>query len=286
MLPGRFSAIAFFITRIASISPSSPIFGDIVQTRDVVPPSRCLALFAGKLRCSDCKAVMHYTSSKSGKYKTYYKYRCSTYINQGKTACSFHSIREDELTAIVLNDIRRLSEIITTNSDEMLKVLLELNSRTKVNSNAQLDKQIRSVQANMKDVSNRIDLLLDERLDGNVSDGMFKQLMAKYEAKQNELAVSLSELKAELAVVKDDTENIKHLMERFKQCVYIEELDRDTVCELIDFIWVFRKEKAGKGFRQKIGIHYNFVGELNGCDIMAYFDHITRNQKEKDQAAL
>ena len=244
------------------------------------------ALFAGKLRCADCKAVMHYTSSKSGKYKTYYKYRCSTYTNQGKTACSFNSIREDELTAIVLNDIRHLSEIITTNSDEMLQVLLELNSRTKVNSNAQLDKDIRSIQANMKDVFNRIDLLLDERLDGNVSDGMFKQLMAKYEAKQNELVSSLSELKAEMAVVRDDTENIKHLMERFKQCVYIEELDRDTVCELIDYMWVFKKEKAGKGFRQKIGIHYNFVGELNGCDIMAYFDHITRNQKEKDQAAL
>ena len=253
-----------------------------IQSKDNKLP----ALFAGKLRCADCKAVMHYTSSKSGKYKTYYKYRCSTYTNQGKTACSFHSIREDELTAIVLNDIRRLSEIITTNSNEMLQVLLELNSRTKLNSNAQLDKQIQSVQANMKGVSSRIDLLLDERMSGNVSDAMFKQLMTKYETKQNELKSNLSELRAEQSIVKDDTENIKHLMERFKQCVYIEELDRDTVCELIDYVWVFKKEKAGKGFRQKIGIHYNFVGELNGCDIMAYFDHITRNQKEKDQAAL
>ena len=103
------------------------------------------------------------------------------------------------MTAIVLNDIHRLSEIICTNSDEMLQVLLELNSRTKLNSNAQLDKQIQSVQANMKGVSSRIDLLLDERMSGNVSDAMFKQLMAKYEAKQNELASSLSELKAELA---------------------------------------------------------------------------------------
>ena len=152
-----------------------------------------------------------------------------------------------------MNDIRHLSEIICTNSDEMLQVLLELNSRTKANSNAQLDKQIQSVQANMKGVSSRIDLLLDERMSGNVSDAMFKQLMAKYEAKQNELALRLSELKAELAVVKDDTENIKHLMERFKQCVYIETLDRDTVCELIDYIWVFKKGKVGKGYKQKIG---------------------------------
>ena len=138
----------------------------------------------------------------------------------------------------------------------------------------------------MKDVSNRIDLLLDERLDGNVSDGMFKQLMAKYESEAERACFELVRTEGGTAVVRDDTENIKHLMERFKQCVYIEEPGQGYLCELIDFIWVFRKEKAGKGFRQKIGIHYNFVGELNGCDIMAYFDHITRNQKEKDQAAL
>lgn len=244
------------------------------------------ALFAGKLRCADCKAVMHYTFSKSGNYKTYYKYRCSTYTNQGKTACGFNSIREDELTMLVLNDIRRLSELIRTNGDEMLQVLLELNSRTKQNGQARLDKDIRSIQADMKDVSNRIDLLLDERMSGNVSDAMFKQLMAKYEAQQNELTSSLSELKAEQSVVKDDTENIRHLMERFEKCAYIEMLGRDTVCDLIDFIWVFRKEKAGKGYKQKIGIHYNFVGELSGCDIMAYFDHITKHQKAKDQTAV
>jgi hypothetical protein len=243
------------------------------------------ALFAGKLKCADCKAIMHYTSSKSGNYKTYYKYRCSTYTNQGKTACSFHSIREDELTAIVLNDIHRLSEIIYTNSDEMLEVLLDLNKGTKLNSNTRLDKQIRIVQASLRENSNRIDLLIDERFSGNVSDAMFKELMAKYESKKDELSSRLSELKAELSVVKDDTENIKHLMESFKKSIYIEELDRETVCELIDCIWVYKKEKVGTGYRQKLGICYNFVGELNRCDIDEYFDHITRNQKEKDQTA-
>ena len=121
---------------------------------------------------------------------------------------------------------------------------------------------------------------------GNVSDAMFKHLMAKYEVQQNQLMSSLSELKAMLSAVKDDTENIKHLIERFKKCAYIETLDRDTICELIDFIWVFRKEKVGKGYRQKISVHYNFVGELNSCDIMAYFDHITEHQKAKDQTAV
>ncbi len=72
-------------------------------------------------------------------------------------------------------------------------------------------------------------MLLDERLNGNVSDDMFKTLMVKYESSQKELLNKLSELKAELSIVKDDTENIKHLMESFKKSIYIENLDRDTV---------------------------------------------------------
>lgn len=87
-----------------------------------------------------------------------------------------------------------------------LQVLLELNSRTKQNGHARLDKDIRSIQANMRDVSNRIDVLMDERMSGNVSDAMFKQLMAKYEEQQNDLASSLSESKSAQSVVKDDTE--------------------------------------------------------------------------------
>ncbi len=76
-----------------------------------------------------------------------------------------------------------------------------------------------------------------------LADVMFKQLMAKYEAQQNQLMSSLSELKAEQSVVKDDTENIRHLMERFEKCTYIETLDRDTIYELIDFIW-FSKRRS------------------------------------------
>ena len=50
---------------------------------------------------------------------------------------------------------------------------------------------------------------MDERMSGNVSDVMFKQLMTKYEAQQSELMSSLCAMKAEQAVVKDDTEHIR-----------------------------------------------------------------------------
>lgn len=243
------------------------------------------ALFAGKLKCVDCKAVMSYTYSKSYDYKKYYKYRCSTYTNQGKTACSFHSIMDDEIKAIVLNDVCKISELAVANSDDMLSLLLELNSRTKLDNYSILERKAKSIENNLKDTSNKLDVLVNEKVEGNISGAMFKKLMAKYEGKQNEFNDTMLELKAKLTIVKDDTRNIKHLIECFKQKIYIEELDRDTVCELIDCIWVYKKEKVASGYKQRVVIQYNFIGELNGCDITEYFDHITSFQKETDQTA-
>ena len=49
----------------------------------------------------------------------------------------------------------------------------------------------------------------------------------------------------ELSRIKDDIGNIQHLVDCFKERVYIEELDRETIVELIDYIEVFKKENLG-----------------------------------------
>lgn len=102
---------------------------------------KTIPLFSGKVKCADCNALMSYTYSKSYEYKSYYKYRCSTYNNQGKTACSYHSILEDELKAIVLLEIQKFSNIVLTNEDEMIRRLIDLNSNLKLRNNSQIERR-------------------------------------------------------------------------------------------------------------------------------------------------
>ncbi len=54
----------------------------------------------------------------------------------------------------------------------------------------------------MQGIAPKINVLLEQMVNGNVADSMFKQLMAKYEAQQNDFTSSLCELKAEQSVVK------------------------------------------------------------------------------------
>ena len=182
---------------------------------------KTIALFSGKARCEDCDAVMSYTYSKNSEYKPYHKYRCSTYNNQGKTACSYHAILEDELKAIVLIEIQKFSKIASVYADEMLKRLIDINCNFKLKSNNLIEKQIRKTNKELKAIPPKIDVLLSQMANGNMSEPMFKKLMGEYERKQIELTDTLTAQKAELSAIKNDVGNIKHLIECFKKRVYI-----------------------------------------------------------------
>ncbi len=244
---------------------------------------KTVSLFSGKVRCADCQAVMTYTYSKNTVYKPYYKYRCSTYSNQGKAACSYHAILDDELKAIVMAEIQKFSKIASCYEDELLKKLIYINSNIKLKNNSFLEKQIRRTNRGLQGIAPKIDVLIDQMANGNISEQMFKKLMNQYEQKQNDLSEKLADQKAELSRIKDDIGNIQHLVDCFKDRVYIEDLERETIVELIDFIEVFKKEKVGTEYFQRVDIHFNFIGQISTEQFQALKDYIQQQEDNQTQ---
>lgn len=60
-------------------------------------------LFAGLIKCGDCGRAMKKRVNHGGKYEYYI---CGTYQAYGKAHCTSHSIRTDELTEMVLGEIK------------------------------------------------------------------------------------------------------------------------------------------------------------------------------------
>lgn len=226
---------------------------------------------------------MTYTYSNNTVYKPYYKYRCSTYSNQGKTACSYHAILEDELKAIVLIEIQKFSKIASFKKNELLEKLIGINSNIKLKNNSLLERQIRKTNRELQGIVQKIDVLIDQMANGNISEAMFKKLMNQYEQKQIELSEKLTEQKAELSAIKDDIGNIKHLIDCFKDRVYIEEMDRETVVELINYIEVFKKEKVENEYLQRVDIYFNFIGQINSDNFQALKDYVLQSEEEKEK---
>ena len=200
-----------------------------------------VSLFSAKVFCANCGAKMtfQHVKNKTGEYA---RYRCSTYNNQGKTACSFHAISEAELEIIVLNEIQKFSSIAVNYADALLKNLLEINDRMKSRNGMLVEKQLQKVERELQGIAPKTDALLEQLLNGNVSEAMFKKLMSRYETKQEQLSEQRIELKTALGAVRDDVGHIQDIVEKFKARNYVEFLDRETVVELIDHIeryWLY-----------------------------------------------
>ena len=244
---------------------------------------KTVALFSNKLICADCGAVMTYTYSKNGNYKAYYKYRCSTYNNQGKSACSYHSIREDELEIIVLNEMRKFSKIAVSHTDKLVSKLIEINNKIKNKSNEHIERKARKTEKELQLIKQKVDVLLSQMVSGNISEAMFRQYMGEYEAKQLSLNEDLIKLKSEISNGMTDTNNIKNLVQLFKNREYIEKLDRDTVVDLIDYIEVFKKEKVGKEYFQRIDIHFNFIGQISAEQFQTLKTYIQQQEENRTE---
>ena len=65
-------------------------------------------IFSGLVFCADCgkPLVLHRASTMK---RTEYNFKCYTYGKKGKTVCTPHHIREFELKAVVLEDLRRVT---------------------------------------------------------------------------------------------------------------------------------------------------------------------------------
>jgi len=195
----------------------------------------------------------------------------------GKTACSFHAINEAELEIIVFSEIQRFSRIAVNYANALLEKLMEINDRMKSRSGMLIEKQLQKVERELQGITPKTDALLEQLLNGNVSEAMFKKLMSGYETKQDQLLQQRIELKSELSSVRDDAGHIKDIVEKFKARNYIESLDRETVVELIDYIEVFKKEKADIGYIQRIDICFNFIGKIDDTD----FENLRKYMSDK-----
>lgn len=72
---------------------------------------REISVFAGLVRCMDCGMAMCASLRGGGKIRKM-TYRCSKYTNSGKEACASHTIREEVLEKIILDDLSKYAKLL------------------------------------------------------------------------------------------------------------------------------------------------------------------------------
>ena len=97
-------------------------------------------LFSGLVYCADCKKYMVLCRTEKMREDQYY-FRCSTYSKRGKSACSPHQIREADLKAIVLDDLRRVTHFARMKERQFAQYISQKNT-------AELRREINTCRGN------------------------------------------------------------------------------------------------------------------------------------------
>lgn len=220
-----------------------------------------ISLFKGVVKCGDCGARMNRTVN-HGATKSYPKYRCSTYANSGAAACSYNAISEEELSRVVLNDIRKVTEELIEDEAGLLSKIQKLNKSIMEADELTLRKQKAMLENEIATIDTSCKRLMDERIAGTVTDDMMKRMMGLYERDIQQKEERLKQLKSSLAQATAVESESQHLLSSIKKHVHIQELDRAVVTELIDKIVVSKVFEQGGQKVRDVEIHYNFAGPM------------------------
>ena len=182
-----------------------------------------VGLFAGFLRCGDCGRSLTKTT-----WNGRTTYSCGSYHRYGFTACTSHYIKEEDLCAIVLND---LNQIIARVDD--LKELAE-RSEGQTPSAAREEDRHRRLQAALERVQRLKQSAYEDYRDKLLSREEFLRYKADYDRQEGSLARQLAE-QSEDAEATLRRPWVAELLERGR----LERLDRATLAQTVEVIRVF-----------------------------------------------
>lgn len=203
--------------------------------------SQNVHIFAGFLKCGDCGRAMVKI-----KRKGTVTFNCGSYNRYGRKFCSIHSITEQELERIVLDDLN----LIIKSLKNIRQMIEEEDKRRK--------KQIISSYGDVSKYQMESDRFIKkkEKAYEDYSDDLitreeYLRYREKYENRISEIQERINSIRriSEEGGVKEDP-----WIARLLQFEQIEHLDRETVAEMVSMIYVYENGD--------VKIVYNFSDKL------------------------
>lgn len=210
------------------------------------PQGRQVHLFSGFLRCADCgKAV---TRSVSGRHVYY---ACSTYKNRSRTACTMHSIKHNRLKAAVLFAIQQQVHLAVSYAETVTRIN---TAPVKKCQSKRLDDLIAAKERELAKVTRYKQGLYQDWKDGEITREDYHNMKADYERQTITLTAVLKNLTAERAELANGVDNEHPALVAFMRYQNIDELTRDILVELVDYIKVYENGN--------ISVRFKFADEL------------------------
>jgi site-specific DNA recombinase len=193
-----------------------------------------VSLFAGYIRCADCKRAMAKKQT-SNKYKMYHYYVCNTYRKKSMGSCTKHTIRSDYLEQAVLEALK----IQISLAIEMEKMIDKINKSEKRNlCNDNLEKQIYAKQNELEKIKKLKKSVYEDWKLENITKEEYIEYKNEYERDINGIEENINYLEEQKIKYKEQVLGNNSWIEKLKNKKNLTKLTRDIVIEFIDCIYI------------------------------------------------
>ena len=235
------------------------------------------SLLTGKLYCADCGGKMHYRRSTTraardwrgipngGTERTSAGFNCSTYNSsrkQYKQVCFSHSIKEDTVKQLILETIRYALKSVRMDEAAFIK---NMRSASEVRDKSEVKKlkaDFSKKEKRFADLDLLIKKVYEDNAMGKLPDRRYEMLSSDYEKEQQELEISMQEIREKLAQFEDDTDRTEEFLSLVRKYTDIQELTPAIVNEFVDKVMVHKIEEIDGERVQEIEIFLNYIGKV------------------------
>jgi len=178
-----------------------------------------------------------------------------------------HYVREDFMTSVVLQEVRRLTSFASQYEDDFLKRIIGHSMEQVERDKAFRQKELDGLLARDRELDSIFERLYEDNVAQKLTDERFAKMTARYEQEQGELAKKIKALRRTLKNDYGQLLTADSFLEVVRKYTNAEELTLRMVAELVSHIEVYHAEKSQWGETlQRVRIHYNCIGAFDVPD--------------------
>jgi DNA invertase Pin-like site-specific DNA recombinase len=212
-------------------------------------------IFCGILYCADCGFKMRSSTLKSerknGSIYIRNRFLCGTYSRSGRGVCTPHTIGENVLEEIVVQQIRSHAQMALLDENRMVERIIKSRSNESVSQYAMCENELQIRKKRETALDSLIEKLYEDRVSGVIPETAFKNLIQKYEQERLDCQKVIPKLENRLQKSNKNQDETAGLTELIRHYGRIEKLTAQMLLALIKRIEI--------GENQSIKIIYKYA---------------------------
>ena len=195
-----------------------------------------LSIWAGILKCADCKKTMTKKSSTNKSGKKYEYYICSTYKNKSNKLCTMHSINVEKLEKDVLKQLNHELKINDVLNKKISNVFL--NEIDAIKKEKRIDNYINQKQKEIIKRKGFINHLYEDWKNDDITKDEYVEYKNKYKNEIDTIEKEIKKIEDEKKKIEEELYEENNKRDKFEKNNKIDSISRRLIIELIDCIYV------------------------------------------------